>query len=335
MKGRFLIKNIGKYSDIKLAKGLNLQTFSRTKRYISVYGGSGVSTEDYAGSWFLIDKNGTKQKALFKTFNSDYAEEYRTNRMFNELLCEQLCGQIGIPCAKYEPAHIKDQDGLVSYNILGENERLVTLDAFLKDSSYNVNLKQISEELDRYIKKGYKIDKKQVVLDFYKILVFDNITMQTDRHSWNLCFVYNKQTREYKVAPLFDNEFAFGTKQFLDLDRGFPYTIKQLEKECSMNQYVFSMEEFDGHQYMKVHKNMQTMVMYAKKYPEFKQILVDTLKNIDIEKAIETLEMQGHQVNDEYKKMVIELVEYTKDMIKDEFKKSSTKHEIEQLEQLY
>lgn len=153
MERRYLIKNIGKYPDIKLATGLDLKTFSRTKRYISVYGGSGVSTEDYAGAWFLIDKNGTKQKAIFKTYNSWFAENLRTNRMFNELLCEQLCNQIDLPCAKYESAHIKDQDGLVSYNILGENERLVTFAQFLKYEPTEINLKEISTAIDERIKK--------------------------------------------------------------------------------------------------------------------------------------------------------------------------------------
>lgn len=335
MEKRFLIKNIGKYPDIKLATGLNLKTFSRTKRYVSVYGGSGVSTEDYAGSWFLINKNGTKQKAIFKTYNSWYADTFRTNRMFNELLCEQICKQIDLPCAKYESAHIKDQDGLVSYNILGENEKLVTFAQFLKNEPTEINLIEISNAIDEYIKKGYNIDKKQAILDLYKIIVFDNITMQTDRHSYNLCMVYNKQTKTYKVAPLFDNEFAFGTKQLLDLDEGFPYTIKQFEKECSMNQYLFSIDEFTGHQYMKIHKNMQNIVKYAKKSVVFMQILKETLEKIDVATAIQNLEMQGHVVNEDYKKMVTELVEYTKEMINDELKKPSTKQEIEQLQDLY
>ena len=336
MNRRFLIKNIGKYPDIKLATGLDLKTFSRTRRYISVYGGSGISTEDYGGSWFMIPKDGKKQKAIFKTFNSDYAEFIRTNRMYNELLCQELCEQIGLPCAEYETAHIKDQDGLVSYSILGENERLVTLSVFTKNDDYDINLKEISTAIDSYIKRGYKIDKKQVILDFYKIIVFDNITMQTDRHGWNLCMIYNKQTKSYRVAPLFDNEFAFGAKELLHLDRGFPYTIKQLEKECSMNQYLFSMQDYYGNnEYMKIHKNMQIMVAYAKKYPAFMEILKNTLKNLDVKKAIHNLEQKGHIVNPEYEKMVIEVVEYTKGMIKDEKQKIMPQINNEEIQDLY
>lgn len=336
MNRRFLIKNIGKYPNIKLATGLDLQTFSRTKRYVSVYGGTGVSTEDFGGSWFMIPKDGKKQKALFKTFNSDYAQSIRTNRMYNELLCQELCQQIGLPCAEYETAHIKNQDGLVSYSILGENERLVTLSVFTKNEDYDINLKDISKAIDGYIKKGYNIDKKQAILDFYKIIVFDNITMQTDRHGWNLCMIYNKQTKSYRVAPLFDNEFAFGSKELIYLDEGFPYTIKQLEKECSMNQYLFSIQEYYGNNdYMKIHKNMQVMVAYAKKYPAFMKILKQALKNIDVKKAIHTLEQKGHIVNPEYEKMVIEVVEYTKGMIKEEQLKTTFQPSNEDIQDLY
>ena len=256
--------------------------------------------------------------------------------MYNELLCNELCSQIGMPCAEYESAHFEEDDGVVSYNIIKKGETLQSLDEFAYGTpDGEINLEALSVVFDEYIQDGYKINKKQAIIDLYRIAVFDYLTLQTDRNDGNINMVYNSKNKSYKVAPLFDNEFAFGTKQFLDLDRGFPYTIKQLEKECSMNQYVFSMEEFDGHQYMKVHKNMQTMVKYAKKDPEFKQILVDILKKIDVQKAIEKMESQGHQVNEEYKKMVIELVEYTKEMIKDEFKKSTTKHDFFTLLQKY
>ena len=46
-------------------------------------------------------------------------------------------------------------------------------------------------------------------MDIYRIAVFDTITMQTDRHINNIFFLIDKKTKEVKVAPLIDNEFAF------------------------------------------------------------------------------------------------------------------------------
>ena len=220
MEKKFIVKNVWKYNQIVLARGLNLMRFSTTKRAVVDENSTGVSTRDYGNVWFLIPKNGKKQKALFKSFSGKFANHVRNIRIYNELLCQELCKQLGISCAECERAEVKGRDGLVSYNIIGKNQRLISLFKFVARTKgeFSESLKDLSEVIDYYIGKGYYIDKKQMLVDLYKIIVFDALTFQTDRHSANVNLLYDKSSNSFRVAPLFDNEFAFGLMQLKKLD---------------------------------------------------------------------------------------------------------------------
>lgn len=195
----YVIKNIEKYNDIKLAKGLDLMSYSTKKRHINKYVGVGVSTEIYGERWFRLPKG----DAIFKSFEGQYGEDIREIRMLNELICQELCKQVGIKCAEYESATFGDTQGLVSYNIADKNEKLESLHQFMKRVHLysEPNLEDLSEVLNRYANRGYRFDKQQMILDVYKMIIFDFLTLQTDRNASNVNVLVQKGEKNVVWHP--------------------------------------------------------------------------------------------------------------------------------------
>ena len=214
---KYLLKNVDKYEKIKLNSGVNLNKLSYTKREQYV-GEIGLSTKTYGGLWFNM-QNG--KKAIFKTFENDVYKGIRKQRIVNELICMCLAEQIGLECAKYEPAHKGFKIGLVSYNFLSDNEDTITLENILKiENDSSNNLKDAIHCLEKYCKlKRYTYNKRDAIVHLYKTIILDTLTLQSDRHQQNINFIINKDNNEIKSAPYYDNEFAFIINDLDDIIR--------------------------------------------------------------------------------------------------------------------
>ena len=129
MNFKGVVKNIGKFKKITLAKGFSLQYLKTEKRY----GINGATTSKFGKNWFITPKG----QAIFKNYDK---EESKT-RVINELMYMYLAKQVGVPVAEYEPANYKNHDGLVTYNFLKENEG--------NDLSNIDNIRKIAEYEDK------------------------------------------------------------------------------------------------------------------------------------------------------------------------------------------
>lgn len=143
----------------------------------------------------VIDKNGNK--AMFKYERSDYM----VSEACSEKMSYEIAKVLGYNCAKIELA--RDNNGTlgvlnylfinlnsaehmdaVSYLNINENER---------PKFYTIsNIKKILDELD-----------KQLFKDFIKILIFDALIGEQDRHEEN--WGIEKVDNTYKLSPLYDN----------------------------------------------------------------------------------------------------------------------------------
>ena len=330
MKHKFIIKNIGKYNNIKLAQGLELGQFRMLPRKTTDHVGTGISTGTYGDYWFDMPKG----KALFKTFYG-YGREIRNTRMYNELLCNELCSQIGMPCAEYESAHFEEDDGVVSYNIIKKGETLQSLDEFAYGTpDGEINLEALSVVFDEYIEDGYKINKKQAIIDLYRIAVFDYLTLQTDRNDSNINMVYTPRNKSYKVAPLFDNEFAFAGQALLRLKEKKLYTSDKLmsvyKDYCKM--LAISYDDYENKH--RIYNQVKLISAYAQKYPVLKKVVVDMLENINIDKAIASLEQKGHTISKEYKEYVKNIMTYTTQTLSEAIKENFSQKDISELENI-
>ena len=327
MKYRFIVKNIKKYNNIKLAKGVCLKQFSITPRQATGSADTGISTGTYGDYWFKTPKG----KALFKTFYG-YGNEIRNIRMYNELLCCELCKQIDMPCAEYETAYYEEDNGVITYNILKQGEKLMSLDDFAYATpDGEINLEIMNQVFDEYIETGSKINKKQEILNLYRIAVFDYLTMQTDRNDRNISMVYNSRKNSFKVAPLFDNEFAFAGQALLKLKNNNLCLSDKLFYVYTNQCKMFSIS-YDNCDNQRIKQQVKLIAAYAKKYPAMKQIVQNMLENLDVEKAILNLEKQGHTISREYKEYVKNIMTYTTHTLSQAINQQVSQKDISDLE---
>lgn len=318
MEQKVILKNINKFDNLYLAKGIDLLKFRYFKRKDFSFG---ISTSKYSDKWFNLPKGA----AIFKTFDDNEFIESKNYRMINELVCNKLANQLNIPCAEYEPATYEEDTGLVTYNVAKHHEKLIN-----SGELYRYNIKENSyEEFDNLIdyykdRDIYNINKKQVMLDIYKIMVFDALTMQQDRHLYNIHFIIDKLDNSLKVAPLIDNEFAFSGKtfnSFLKYEREMnqTYMVKTAYKDA----FTIAAKNYEKKFALDIDyvKNVENLVKMAKDNEVRKKILLDYVNNFDINSAIFKVELMGNDIPSAYKQYMRDLVDISKTVFKKFIKK--------------
>lgn len=208
--------------------------------------------------WFTIDDGKTIHKYLYKKCDSKNNYE-----AYGEILAKEIAVILGIPCADYMLAKFDYQNsnlndfkcshGVITPSFLKENERLVPIGEIIS-SVYNQiiknnnalkelygatnvddsvainrfnNLEDIWPILDCYFKDYPNKQEivKQVMEYFVKVYLFDIITLQGDRHIWNIGVIINGETNEVRPAPIYDNANIFNLNrpkitQFLNIAKG-------------------------------------------------------------------------------------------------------------------
>lgn len=334
-----IIKKNFTYNRLKLAKGLDISLYNSIKKEEV----SGISTIMFGDKWFLLPKG----KAIFKTFDYGILNNVRNNRIYNELLCYKLANQIGLACAKYEIAYKQDDkfhNGLVSYNVLNENEELVSGHEIVVDYIRHVKKDRTSQYyegdenniqlyLDIFDSKKYQnciINKQEILETLFKIAVFDLITFQTDRHNENIHFIYNKIGKSYKIAPLIDNELSFAV-DILSEYIGDDYTLRDVPFDkimfkCNHFAKFLTVRQIDGifNTYILTIKDL---VRIASKNKNLMSILKNELKNININKAITELNNEGCKVDKGYEDYLKYLISFSKNYFKEEINRLSKSNE--------
>ena len=143
----------------------------------------------------IIDKD--KEKAFFKYEGAGYI----VSEACSEKMCYEIAKVLGYPCARIELA--KDENGtlgVLNYLFI-EIGNIEHMDA----SSYlniHSNQRSIFYTISNIKKTLDGIDKK-LFEDFIKIVIFDALVGEQDRHeeNWGITRIGNK----YKLSPLYDN----------------------------------------------------------------------------------------------------------------------------------
>ena len=311
-----MLKNTYKYGYIKLAKGINLADIKTKYRF---FGKIGISTADFGKKWYCLP-NG---KGIFKTFNGISYFTIREIRIINEFICAELCKQVGISAPKLEPATLNNISGLISYNVISnKHQKLLTAEELFNKLDYPISneLVDFKAVFNILRSKNYNIDVKKSTLDIYRIAVFDTITMQTDRHINNIFFLIDKKTKEVKVAPLIDNEFAF-------FGQGIKKVIKDKQtdiKEDIMPNYVKFAKIIQTSRNMKPFEYdapEKNIVDCALSHRGFNVVLKDVLKKLDPQSAIENVRKLGYKIPDEYEEYITEIINTTRNITIKEYQK--------------
>ena len=313
-----MLKNLGKYNNIKLCKGLILNTVKSRKRD----GDMGISTGEHGDKWFMLPKG----RAIFKSYDDggSYFDSIKNMRIVNELLCYELAKSVGVLCAEYELANYHNTQGIVTYNVTKPGEKLINADDFLNnvEEAYLLEgFRAFSKAIKEYQEKGYKINEDKVMKSLYKIALFDCLTSQSDRHNFNLFFIVNESKKTIKVAPLIDNELAFNLKWFEEMlyensKIDEKLYVRNLDRICDIVQInsVFPFNKFMD--------NIKELIYIAKTKPEYAQIFKDMVSNFHILPALDKIEAMGIEINDDYYNYILLAEKAVKDRIKFYLKKS-------------
>ena len=313
MENKSILKNTEKYDVLKLAKGIDLKTF---KKKLSSTPHTGISTETYRDYWF-VDKH-SKKRGVFKTYDKDNVLELvEQNRIVNEMLCCEIGKQIGVPVAEYKPAHIDDKIGTISYDVAGKREELISAYRLLGLNT-DIDLKYFVKILkDSCNKKQLFYERKTMIFDLFKMMVFDSLTFQEDRRGGNIHFLINKNSRQIRLSPLIDNELAFGAK-FCNAFMHYKNieeinTITFLTNHGRYMDMTFSESQHYEIDSKKRYKSVvKSLVKFSKKSKLLENFLDNAIENFDIKSAIQNVEAQGYEISDNYKEFLINLENLSK-----------------------
>lgn len=187
---------------------------------------------------FLINNpnmKGTRTKKLVldnnnaKAFFKYEGNGYLVSEACSEKMCYEIAKILGYPCAKIELA--KDNNGvlgILNYLFI-EIGNVEHMDAVSYLNIYNnqrptfytiSNIKKTLDELD-----------KKLFIDFIKIMIFDALVGEQDRHeeNWGIIKIGDK----YKISPLYDNGDSL-LRNFKDPT----YAEKYYSGEKSFDSYI-------------------------------------------------------------------------------------------------
>lgn len=140
-----------------------------------------TTTGSYEKGWKLINKHWW----LYKAGNN--------KEIFSELFCYEFAKLINLKTAKYEykDGYIRSKNFAEKYNF----EPLASLAD--DDDSY-----------DHVFPILYEIDKN-IAKDYLKMIMFDSVVYNVDRHNENIGFLRDRETGKIiSLAPNFDNNIA-------------------------------------------------------------------------------------------------------------------------------
>lgn len=239
-------------------------------------------------------------KKFFKLPNGDAIFKIIEDEtlILNEILASIIAKELDVNCVEYKYATYKKKGkthkGVVSYNFVGKEERFVPCCNII----YTIH--NTLEEIMNYIKSKdldfyYQFNSTDLEFDLFKIIVFDYLICQTDRHDANFGFIVstNQQPKTLKVAPIFDNELSFGSV--------VNNTHTSLGKAINSN-LLFSPfgcgelpeNQKRGYEY---HELARDIAIYSQQKPALKLYLYQALKDFNIEKVFKKLEEVGIKLN--------------------------------------
>ena len=301
-----MIKNQNKFSKLKC---FDISKARTTNNNIV----PGISSTTYGKKWFVLSQG----KVLFKTFDGEQFRYVKKYRIINELVCYELAKMMGVKCARYEPAIKKENDiiktGVVSFKVNTGNQVLKTL----YDDNEDVTAETFSEIVE-LMKQRSKNDKILLDPDFefdlFKMVVFDILTLQQDRHLTNIHIIDDKKQNKRMLSPLIDNEMAFGVITLNQKAEERKTDINFSDIVESMNSSVFLIKYV---KFTKNHNFTQTIkdaVIFARRKEKYMNFLKNAIKNFDVKLAIQQVEEKNIKISDEYKRYVYFCKRHIKDL---------------------
>ena len=259
---------------------------------------------------FVLDNN--SESAFFKYNGYDGCTELASEK----IACE-IAKFLGYRCARIELA----VDSIGNLGILNYLFVAGESGAIHYDFSFYLNIKNSNDRKERYTLSYLKssLDSMNVNLfeEFIKLLIFDSLIGEQDRHEQNWGVIYDLHTRSYEFSPFYDNGCCLMREQTDEKLMKFQNSLDEFEK------YIWRSKTFiyqDG----KRLKHFDLIYLLLDEYPDvvIKEInKLHKLNDFVIENFVNCI--PKNYLTELHKKYIIEYIKRRRDILLEISKKAS------------
>ena len=169
--------------------------------YLAFDGGNAHKSSGTGGSFLKAHWDYPEGRIYYKLSCYDYINGVTGHESVNEIIVDRLLNILDIPHVHYQLILgdiLVDQKPLrtwlcASHNFRRRGEEKMPLDGF-----YDANRLAEESRLDFCIRQGWSEY-------IYQMLVVDYLILNRDRHGANIEVLQNRQTKDFRLAPLFDH----------------------------------------------------------------------------------------------------------------------------------
>lgn len=191
-------------------------------------------------------------------YKLDTSDEMREERnALSEDLCSLVLNHMDIDHAEYEMVKLFDENNnlysspcIRTKNFLKENELLIGLGDIISDELADEIMTNDSGDFSDIVDKiDFEIENKTGVKNFKehlaKILSFDILTMNSDRHLNNIGLIHNQKDNKWKFSPIYDNGAALLANK--DCDNLNEYNYYYEENTTMYDLSTFGLSPLDSY----------------------------------------------------------------------------------------
>lgn len=263
----------------------------------------------YAGKDFsFLESNenmkGTRKKRQVQDKKGRFAvfkyekEEYCCSEACSEKLCYEIANVLGYPCAQIELA--RDEEGflgILNYDfVVNSTVEHIDIVSFINSQNQGreeyYTISNIKEVLDKM--------NEDLFLGFIRIMIFDALVGETDRHEENWGLTHKQE--QYFISPLYDNGCSLLNKfkneeyaqRYYHSDELFENYIRKSKTYIYKENHVRKYRHFELIQYLK------------DLYPDFVKGELENLQKLSDEKIERiVLKIPDELLTDIHKKYII------------------------------
>lgn len=228
------------------------------------------------------------QDGYFYKLDTSYEMREERNAL-SEDLCSLILKHMDIDHAEYEMVKLFDEDNnlysspcIRSKNFLKKDEELISLSDVISKKLANEIITNDSGDFSDIVDKiDFEIENKTGIKNYKehlaKILSFDILTMNSDRHLNNIGLIYNSKDDRWKISPIYDNGAALLANK--DCDNLNEYNYYYEENTTMYDLSTFGLSPLDSYIDIVVRefKKDKTKRIHIKDY----NLLIEEIENYE------------------------------------------------------
>lgn len=247
----------------------------------------------------------TKEKVILK-----YNKYENCTELASEKIAYEIAKRLGFSCARIELA--EDENG----------KQAILNYYFLKDGKDHNDALFYLKNLGNNRKEYYTLDKilnfltnigEDLIDDFLKIMVFDSLIGEQDRHEEN--WGITKDVKDnMQMSPIYDNGCSLMRDQYMNLD-------EFLNNSCKMYQYIKKSTTYIYDNNGKRFKHFDLIDLLMEIYPEKTKLIINKINELTDEMILEIVQpIPETYLSEKHKRCVVLFIKERKKILLDKLK---------------